>query len=89
MYKITDYTRQKAKELNVDIYPSSKGTKKLDIYRDGKFVASIGDIRYGDFPTFKKVYGEEYANIRRIAYYNRHKKDIKKPRGFLTAYLLW
>ena len=39
-----------------------------------KKVASIGAIGYGDFPTFKKTKGKEFADKRRIAYKKRHEK---------------
>jgi hypothetical protein len=88
MYKITDYTKKRAEKLNLYITPSKNPKKKLDIYKDNKFITSIGDIHYGDFPTFKKEYGAEYANRRKIAYYQRHKKD-NRLKGKLAQYLLW
>ena len=88
MYKITDYTQKRAKELNLYITPSKRKNKKIDVYKDNKYLVSIGDIRYGDFPTFKEEYGAEYANRRKLAYYKRHKKDTKLA-GKLAQYLLW
>ena len=32
MYKILDYSFNKAKELGVDIKPSTKKNKKIDVY---------------------------------------------------------
>jgi len=50
MYHITNYSKKKAKELNVQIRPSNnpKKKKKIDVYKDDKKIASIGDINYFD-----------------------------------------
>lgn len=88
MYEITDYTKQRAKELDLRVLPSTRKNKKLDIYKDGKFITSVGDARYGDYPTYTKLYGLEYANRRKMAYYQRHKKDSGIA-GKLAMLLLW
>ena len=36
MYHITNYSKNKAKELNVIIKPSKNKNKKLDVFKDGK-----------------------------------------------------
>jgi hypothetical protein len=88
MYEITDYTKQRAKELGVRVLSSTKKNKKLDIYKDGRFITSVGDTRYGDYPTFMKLYGLEFANKRRKAYHQRHKNDSGIA-GKIASYLLW
>ena len=88
MYKITEYTKTRAKQLGLKVLPSKIKNKKIDVYKDNKKIASIGDNRYGDFPTFQKEYGLEYATIRKNAYHNRHKKD-NKINGILASVLLW
>ena len=45
MYRITEYSKQKAKELDVEIKPSTRKHKKIDVYKNNKLVASIGDKR--------------------------------------------
>jgi len=62
MYHITDYSKQKAKKLNVDIKPSNKKNKKIDVIKNNKIVASIGDVRYSDYPTYIKSSGLIYAD---------------------------
>ena len=52
MYKITEYSKEQARKLGVDIKPSVKKNKKIDVIKNGKVVASIGDKRYKDYPTF-------------------------------------
>lgn len=91
MYQITNYTRKKAKELNVEVKPSTNPKKKLDVFKDGKKVASIGAIGYGDYPTFIATKGLEYANQRRALYKQRHSKDLKVvgSNGYYADKLLW
>ena len=57
MYKITQYSKDKAKELNVTITPSTKPNKKIDVYKNNKKVASIGNINYFDYPSYIKKNG--------------------------------
>jgi hypothetical protein len=91
MYNITDYSYKQAKKLNVDIKPSNKKNKKIDVYRDGVLVSSIGDVRYKDFPNYIKSNGLQYAEKRRDLYKNRHKKDlsVKGSAGYYANKILW
>jgi hypothetical protein len=91
MYEITQYSNERAKRLGVTIKPSNRKNKKIDVYKDGEYVVSIGDSRYKDFPTYKKEVGEEYANKRREAYKKRHEKDrhIKGTAGWFSDQILW
>jgi len=91
MYQITQYSKDKANKLNVTIKPSTRKNKKIDVYKDGEYVVSIGDRRYGDYPTFKREEGEEFANKRRMAYKKRHEKDrhIKGTAGYFADQILW
>jgi len=88
MYKITSYTYQKARELGVEVRPSVNPNKKIDVFKDGKKIASIGDPNYLDFPTYTKEKGQAYANERRRLYHIRHAKD-KNIEGLLSKALLW
>ena len=36
MYHITNYSKKKAKELNVQIRPSTNQKKKIDVFKDNK-----------------------------------------------------
>ena len=58
MYNITNYTKQKTRELNVKIKPSSNPKKKIDVYKDNKKIASVGAIGYKDYPTYLKADGK-------------------------------
>ena len=88
-YKITNYSYKKAKEINVEIQPSKKKNKKLDVYKDSVLIATVGDVRYLDYPTFIDKEGIRYANERRKLYKNRHRKDLNKGNGFYANKLLW
>jgi len=89
MYKITEYSYNKAKSLGVDIKPSENPNKKIDVFKNNKKIATIGDINSKDYPTYVKEKGLDYANIRRKLYKLRHAKDIHKGNGFWASALLW
>ena len=44
-YKIIQYSYDKAKELGLTIKLSQFTTKKLDVFKDNKFISTIGDSR--------------------------------------------
>ena len=91
MYQITEYSYQQAKRLGVTIKPSTNKKKKIDVFKDGDKIASIGAIGFGDYPTFMKTEGKEYAEKRRQAYKKRHEKDrhIKGTAGYFADQILW
>ena len=91
MYTITNYTKQKARRLGVQVKLSKNKKKKLDVFKNGKKIASIGARGYGDYPTFMKTKGAAYAKKRRMAYKQRHQKDRlrKNTNGYYADQLLW
>jgi hypothetical protein len=91
MYKITQYTQKQAKKLGVKVAPSKTKGKKIDVYKGDKKVASVGALGYGDYPTFMKQEGKEFADKRRKLYKMRHEKDrhIRGTKGFYADKLLW
>jgi len=88
-YKITNYSYQQAKKLNVEIKPSSNKKKKIDVFKGDKKIASIGAMGYNDYPTFLKTKGVSYANERRKLYKQRHKKDLNSKNGYFANNILW
>jgi len=91
-YKITAYTKKKAKALNVVVKPSKSLNKKIDVFnKKGKKLASIGAKGYGDYPTFLKKKGKAYAESRRKAYKKRHQQNrsVKNTPGYFADKLLW
>lgn len=91
MYQITEYSYQQAKRLGVSIKPSSNKKKKIDVFKDGNKIASIGAMGYGDYPTFMKTQGKEFADKKRQAYKKRHEKDrhAKGTNGYYADQILW
>jgi len=91
MYKITNYTKRQAKKLNVDVKPSTRKNKKLDVYKNGVYIVSVGDSRYNDYPTFIKTHGINYANERRRLYKIRHNKTrgVLGSASWYADKLLW
>ena len=95
-YKILPYSFRKAKELGVVIKPSTNLLKKIDVFKNGKKVASIGARGMNDYPTYlekeKKGYYEKgYAYKRRKLYKERHEKDRHKvgSNGYYADKILW
>jgi len=90
-YKITDYTMQQAAKLGVTVKPSTNKKKKIDVFKNGEKVASVGAKGYSDYPTYMKTNGKEFAEERRRLYKIRHKKDRKEKgsQGFYADRLLW
>jgi hypothetical protein len=90
-YKILPYTFKQAKAIGVEVKPSTKKNKKLDVYKAGKLIGSVGAIGYKDYPTYLDEKGKEYADERKRLYKIRHKKDIENvgSNGWLADKLLW
>ena len=61
-YIITAHTKRQAKKHGLTVKPSRVKGKKIDVFKNGKKVASVGALGYGDYPTFLRTKGKEYAN---------------------------
>lgn len=90
-YSITNYTKQQAKKLGVVVKPSLAKGKKIDVFKNGEKIASVGAIGYSDYPTYIKTKGKTYADERRRLYKIRHSKDrnVKGSDGYYADKLLW
>jgi hypothetical protein len=90
-YTITPYTLKKAKKIGVTVKPSTNKTKKIDVFRNQRKIASVGAYGMNDFPTYQFKNGLSYAKTRRRLYKIRHNKDRKTKwtRGWLADQLLW
>jgi hypothetical protein len=95
-YKITKYTINQAKKHGLTVKPSKVRGKKIDVFKNGEKVASVGAKGYADYPTYmdlenrgKKPKG--YANKRRKLYKIRHQKDRNKKgtNSWYADKLLW
>ena len=88
MYNITDYSYRQAKALGVEIKPSTNKKKKIDVFKNGSKIASIGAYGMKDFPTYLKEKGKAYADTRKKLYNIRHAKD-NGLNGFYAKKILW
>ena len=90
-YQITDYTKKRANELNVNVKTSKNKNKKIDVYKYNKYLFSIGANGYLDYPLYIKRFGMKIANERRRLYRARHANNINKigTPGWYASKLLW
>lgn len=102
-YQILPYTFNKANKYGVSVKPSIKKTKKIDVFKNGTKIASIGGIRtngtpYNDYPTYINLIGKVKADKKRSAYLKRHahepkwkiKKGVKvRTPSYWSKVLLW
>ena len=89
MYEIKNYSFKKAEELSLNIKPSTRKNKKIDVYKEDDYLFSIGSIKNFDYPTYVLEKGKAYAEERKRLYHLRHKKDLKHFKGFVAMYILW
>lgn len=91
MYQITNYTKQQAKLLGVQVKPSTTPNKKIDVFKNGDKIASVGAKGYMDYPSYIKSHGKEYADERRRLYKIRHSVDrkVRGSAGYYADRLLW
>ena len=77
-------TKRKIQEVDL------KG-KKIDVFKNGEKVASVGALGYSDYPTYMRTKGKAYADERRRLYKIRHAKDrnVKNSDGYYADKLLW
>jgi len=76
--------RANAKKIGVEVRESKVKNKKLDVFKDDKKIASIGDINYEDYLT----HGDDK---RKKNYKSRHEKDRHKKgtAGYYADKILW
>lgn len=90
-YNIKQHTYEQAKKLGVEVKPSSVKTKKIDVFKEGKKVASVGALNMNDYPTYLQTKGKAYADNRRRLYKIRHQKTRGKvgSPSYYADRLLW
>ena len=83
--------KKNAKKLHLQVKPSTNKTKKIDVYKNNKKIASVGAYGMNDYPTYMKKKGIKYAKTRRRLYKQRHERDrhLKWSNGWLADKLLW
>lgn len=95
-YRIKQYTKNQAKKLNVTVKPSKNKGKKIDVFKNGEKVASVGAIGYKDYPTYMELerkgkVPKGTAKNRRKNYKSRHQSNRTKKgsNGYYADKLLW
>ena len=94
-YKIKKYTYNKARKLGLTVKPSKNKGKKIDVFKGGKKIGSVGTTGYGDYPTYLEVekkgkVPKGTAKTKRSGYKARHIHRKKKwTNAWLADQLLW
>ena len=88
MYHILPYSYNKAKELGVEIKPSTRKNKKIDIFKNNNYICSIGQIGMADYPTYLRDKGVEYANKRKYLFHKRFQNQTSLASEYAKK-ILW
>ena len=88
MYKINTKQKEIADKLGLKIFPSIKKDKKIDVYKNDKFITSIGQKNAHDYYSHLKTHDKVFADERRRLYLARHKDNVGTA-GMLSKRLLW
>ena len=88
IYKITAHTKEQAKRYGVTVRPSVYSNKKLDVFKDGKYLVSIGAAGYTDYGTLLEQGTLEEAERKRRLYKIRHANNTGLA-GTWAMRLLW
>ena len=90
-YKIFPRQQENAKKLKLVIKSSTNPLKKIDVFQNGKKVASIGAIKYKDYATYIEDKGIDFANKRKKLYKARHQKtrNIINTPSYFADKILW
>jgi Mn-dependent DtxR family transcriptional regulator len=90
-YQITPRQRANAKRLGVTLKSSSNRLKKLDVFKNGKKVTSIGARGYKDYDIYLRTKGKKFADERRRLYKIRHQSNRTKRNttGYYADQILW
>ena len=89
-YKIKNRQLSNAKKLGVQIKTSNLKTKKLDVFKNGKKISSIGAKGYTDYSTML-LKDKAQADKKKKAYKARHEKNRKVlgSTGYYADKILW
>ena len=74
----------RAKRLGVRVEESTRKHKKLDVFKNGRKVASIGDLRYSDYLQ----HGDKDRRRRYKARHEAHRHKIGSP-SYYADKILW
>lgn len=91
-FQIKPIHLRNANSLGVKIKPSYNIKKKLDVYDfHNNYILSIGDIHFGDYESYTRTHGLQYANIRKRLYKQRHEKTrhVLGSASYYADSILW
>tara|TARA_R100000278_G_scaffold109630_3_gene86692 strand:+ start:1465 stop:1722 length:258 start_codon:yes stop_codon:yes gene_type:complete len=75
---------KKAKIIGVTIKPSKLKNKKIDVFKNGEKIASIGDIRYSDF----NLHNDKQRRKNYKSRHEKHRNKIGTP-SYYADKILW
>lgn len=89
-YDLLKLTQEQAKRLGVTVKSSTNPKKKIDVFKNGEKIVSVGAVGYGDYPHYllkDKALAEEKKRLYKL----RHDKDrkVKGSAGWYADKLLW
>ena len=76
--------KERAKKLGVEIKDSTRKHKKLDVFKNGEKVASIGDVRYSDYLQ----HNDPERRKRYKARHEPHRHKVNTP-SYYADKILW
>ena len=87
-YEIKEFQYKIAERLGVEIKQSTNPRRKIDVYKNGELLCSVGAINFTDYNDLIQQYGVHEAYRIRNNFINRHKSkcDIKT---IMEIQLLW
>lgn len=94
-YRIKARTRSRARMIGVTVKPSSSKGKKLDVYKKGEKIGTVGATGYKDYPTYlelekKGKVPKGTAAKKKKQYKARHVHRKKRwTNAWLADQLLW
>lgn len=94
-YRISARTKSRARQLGVEVKPSRVKGKKIDVFKDGRKIASVGALGYADYPTYlelekKGKVDPGTAAMRKKSYKARHTDRTKRGTpSYYADQLLW
>ena len=94
MYIINDTQYNIAKQLGIEIKPSTRKNKKIDVYLNNKYYRSIGSLGYNDYYSYLDI-DKNLAYKKRKNYHKRMNKNndyydngLPTP-NLLSKLILW
>lgn len=76
--------KERAKTLGVVVKPSTRKHKKLDVFKNGEKITSIGDIRYSDYLQ----HGDEQRRKRYKQRHQKHRHEVGTA-SYYADRILW